>query len=44
MMKAIAAILFAAVFLSQVDQFLAQGKYAEGLLLMAHDVVRSFVG
>jgi hypothetical protein len=44
MLKATAAILFAAVFLNQDDQFLAEGKYTEGLFLVAHAVVRSFVG
>jgi hypothetical protein len=44
MLKAIAAVLFAISFMNQVDQFLSQGRYTQGLLAMAHDMVRSFVG
>jgi hypothetical protein len=44
MLKAVAAALFAFSFMNQVDQYLSHGRYTQGLLAMAHDVVRSFVG
>ncbi|CCE10222.1 hypothetical protein BRAS3843_430018 [Bradyrhizobium sp. STM 3843] len=44
MLKSVAAALFAFSFLSQADQFLSQGRYTEGLILIARHVVRSFVG